>query len=279
MKANGKFKNRSPLKRAGVGILLLLLAGVYLFFSPKYFENRLNGDPYKEWMMHEREPSVGVITVWHIVDFKPYSGSLGAWLSARTKQYASNFIGIHFDVVSYSPQDAEERIKTGVLPDIISFADGRIDESLLSGSKRPYCGTGSVLVYDPASAADKDIDSLKAEAGSFEDFKKGKSHSCITDIRGAGDLMRAQLLGKAPYFEVVPLADEARRIQFISMTRSIDGTKRRYAEGFIEYLLSPACQALFGDIGLLPANDEADVKYDPEWLSELQGGLRNAGDP
>lgn len=252
---------------------MLLISGVYLFFGPRLFDSRLDNDPYREWMMHKREPSVSVISVWHIVYFKPYVGSLGNWLSESAKRFSKSFIGIHFEVISYTPEEAEERMKAGVFPDVISFADERIDESMLESAKLPYCASGKVLLYDPAKAGDKSIEELKLAAGSSDEFKKGKVCSCITDVRGAGDLSRAQLLGKAPYFEVEPLPEEGFMLQYVGIMTDVDEIKLPYARGFLEYLVSPACQKLLSGIGLIPVDREIETDYDPEWLNALHEGF------
>ncbi len=92
MKANAKYNLKAA--RPILSILLLLISAAYVLYSPKLYEGGLNGDPYRAWLMHSKEPTVGVIKVWHIVDFKPYVGSLGSWIEKRAKAYSSRFIGI-----------------------------------------------------------------------------------------------------------------------------------------------------------------------------------------
>lgn len=43
-------------------------------------EKMLEQDQYREWLEPEEEEFSGVINVWHVVRFKPYMGSVGAWL-------------------------------------------------------------------------------------------------------------------------------------------------------------------------------------------------------
>ncbi len=126
------------------------------------------------------------------------------------------------------------------------------------------------MIYAPDALNELDIDELRDSAGTPEDFKKGRIRSALTDIRGAGDMQRAQLMGKAPYFEVAIIDEADFRYQRIGIMKSADTAKLAYSEGFIEYLLSPACQKRLGEIGLLPVDDEVEMQYDPEWLNELR---------
>lgn len=63
-------------------IAAVLLAAVLLFmiYLPKCAGKMLERDQYREWLEPEEEEFSGVINVWHVVGFKPYMGSVGAWL-------------------------------------------------------------------------------------------------------------------------------------------------------------------------------------------------------
>ena len=266
-------------KRIAVSILLLVPQMLFLIFSPGLFKDKLNTDPYREWMQFKREPAVGVIKVWHIVGFKPYVGSLGKWLEDTANACSSGYIGIYFEVSSFTGEEAAEQLSRGVLPDVISFSGDRPIELLQcieNGSdvyKKtdiPYCASGTVLVYDPIKADSDGLDELIKNAGTVDEFKKGKAVCSICDIRAAGDLARAQLLGKCPYFEVEPLRADARLVQRLGISAGIDPVKLPYAQKFIETALSPERQSALGRLGLIPANGETSVQYDENWLVKMR---------
>lgn len=257
---------------------MLMLAGAFVVLSPKWYANKLGNDPYEQWMQYEPEPSVGVIQIWHIVGFKPYSGSLGAWLSAQAKNYSKRFIGIHYEVSSMTREEAESLLIKGKRPDMISFQKGYeptielIDVSGRGERSADYCASGRLLVYD-SSLNSEEIDAILAEAGTQEEFKSGKARSCVTDIRGTGDLERAQLMGKAPYFETAPLEAGSDLVQSMGIAGPAEEKKLPYMLGFIEYLLSEKAQRDLTSIGLLPVEEVSDPSFDKDFLYELYSML------
>lgn len=259
-----------------ISTILFVFIAAYLIVSPKYFLERIGTEPYRDFFLPKIEPSSGVIKVWHIVSFKPYSGSLGNWLKNMTKKYSNKYVNVYFDVYSMTREDAEEQLARDERPDIISFALGACPKELLKecviedGSRAlafPYCASGYLLVYDPNAAVDKS--ELIDKAGSVNDFKKGATTSCVCDIRGAGDLFRAQLEGKCPYFTAEPIDAENDLVQYIALFKEIDEKKTSYAKGFIEYLLSESAQASIASLGLLPINKDVDAEFDREWIGML----------
>lgn len=250
--------------------LTLLASFAYIILAPRYFLPKLGTDPIREFYIHREEPTSCIINVWHIVTFKPYVGSLGSWLDSRAQKYSERYIGIYFSVKSYSPEEAESELRRGNRPDIISFAGGTLDEDMLfKGSAQAYCASGKLILYEPNSVIGLNRDDMISSSGTAQEFKAGKVPSCITDIRGAGDLYRAELLGKCPFFEAEPYDDGKPLVQYIGLYSAIDVEKIQYAEGFIEYILSAGIQSLISNIGLIPVDPDAEVKYDTDWLYEV----------
>lgn len=261
--------------------MILISAAAFLFLAPGWFDKKLALDPYREWLEHKEEPPVGVIEVWHIVGFRPYVGSIGSWMKERARSYSKRFIGVYFDVKSYSPEDAAEQMSRGNIPDIVSFSEGTFDFEaltafrLFAGEKEaamvraaPFCASGSLIVFEPNAAAGMSEDELKERAASLEDFKKGKAVSCICDIRAAGDLYRAQLIGKCPYFDAAAL-DEPPLVQYLGITTESDKEKLPYETGFIEFLIGPDAQRSLAGLGIIPVYPPEKPKYEQEWLDEL----------
>lgn len=272
-------------RRIGYILLLAAICG-YLIFSPRYFGGRLKNEAYSEWIRGKREPGSQILNVWHVVDFKPYSGSLGGWLEKSARKYFSAYNGIYYEVWSVSPDEAESMLARGMKPDVVSFAKGRFPGSLFKRTNEvltkdgavfahgetavlPYCASCRVIVYDPTANADKD--ELIKEAGTVDQFRAGKAKSCICDLRGAGDLQRASLMGKCPQFEAEPINERTELIQYIGLYRDIEESKLSYACGFIEYVLNVDSQKSIAELGLLPVI-KTDVHFEPGWIA---GAYRN----
>ena len=279
---NGKHLSR----RFTASVVILLLAGAFLFYAPGFFEKKLNADTYRQWMTPKKEPSVSIINIWHIVDFKPYVGSMGAWLTDKAMKVSDKYNNIHFSVNSYSMEDAQAQLSRGNYPDVISFCGDALSSSELlpfslpeepaNRSKDaknevyalPYCASGYLLIY--AQNSDTEFEGTLANAGTVDDFRKGKCQSCITDIRGAGDLYRATLIGKCPYFDAKPIKGERELVQYIGLYRSIDEKKLPYALDFIDYLETDGVQSSLSGLGLLPISKTAKTSYEQPWLEALK---------
>ena len=104
-------------------IAAVLLAAVLLFmiYLPKCAGKMLERDQYREWLEPEEEEFSGVINVWHVVGFKPYMGSVGAWLKKIADRAERRHFGVYFEVESISEAEAEAKLQNGEFPDVISF--------------------------------------------------------------------------------------------------------------------------------------------------------------
>lgn len=254
-----------------------MLAAITAFavFSPLYYNDRLYNEAYSEWLKGKRERDSQIINVWHVVDFKPYSGSLGGWIEKRARKYFSDHSGVYYEVCSVSPEEAESMLERGMKPDVVSFAWGRFPASFFTPAEAndtekpfalPYCASCRVLVYDPTAFTDKDA--LISEAGTSEQFKAGKADSCVCDLRGAGDLWRASIMGKCRPFEVKPLDEQTELIQYLGIHSEVSEAKLTYAQGFIEYLLNEDSQKSIAELGLLPIR-KVDVRFEPGWIGAI----------
>ena len=107
-------------------IAAVLLAAVLLFmiYLPKCAGKMLERDQYREWLEPEEEEFSGVINVWHVVRFKPYMGSVGAWLKKIADRAERRHFGVYFEVESISEAEAEAKLQNGEFPDVISFPAG-----------------------------------------------------------------------------------------------------------------------------------------------------------
>jgi|GEM_PF-125618 hypothetical protein len=100
------------------------LIAAYLLFMPEYLDEALKTRTYDEKFSPEEEPYTGILTVWHVVGFKPHSGSLGTALTSIAKGVERKHYGVFFDVVAMDEAEYAERIARGETPDLISFPLG-----------------------------------------------------------------------------------------------------------------------------------------------------------
>ena len=82
----------------GLGALLVL---AYLVIMPGYLLQQPRDWTLKK-QQENQETFAGIITLWHIVDFKPYAGSLGTWLSDRAATFEKRHFGVFINAVSYT---------------------------------------------------------------------------------------------------------------------------------------------------------------------------------
>lgn len=97
---------------------------LFMVLSPQYIQRGLERDRYREWTAGEQESFTGIITVWHIVGFKPYKGSLGSWLSSAASKLEAKHGGVFFNVSVMTVEEANALIEQGGKPDVYSFPAG-----------------------------------------------------------------------------------------------------------------------------------------------------------
>ncbi len=107
-------------------ICIVVALGVfaYLFFMPPYIGSGLQEDPYAGWVMPEKDGYTGILTVWHVVRFRPYSGSGGDWLKERAKEFEKKHYGVYVEVLSMTEEECAARFLRGETADLYSFPLG-----------------------------------------------------------------------------------------------------------------------------------------------------------
>lgn len=105
-------------------LVVSLMIVAYLFFMPEYLDEALEMQTYDEKFSAEEEAYTGILTVWHVVGFKPYSGSMGTTLASIAKDVERAHYGVFFDVIAMDEAEYMQRTERGEVPDIISFPIG-----------------------------------------------------------------------------------------------------------------------------------------------------------
>ena len=112
-------------KQTVLSLIMTIIMAAFMVFSPKYIMSSrtpLTLQQNKE----NKEEYQGIITVWHIVGFKPYRGSLGNWVSNTAKQLEKKHSGVYLEVDSITMEEYESRIARGERPDVYSYPLGSV---------------------------------------------------------------------------------------------------------------------------------------------------------
>ncbi len=116
-------KNKSTI--VTIRIIAALIVTLYIILATFKF----NAPPESREMPNgikpqHKEAFGGIISVYNINGFRPYSGSLAAILGKTAKAVEKKYFGVYFEVINMSAEQYEERLKAGEKPDIISFPCG-----------------------------------------------------------------------------------------------------------------------------------------------------------
>lgn len=283
----------SALRKTVSAVLMAAMLALIVLL-PRYASGMLGARSVLDWLVPEKEPFSGVITCWHVVRFKPYIGSMGAWLEKYAKRMEKRHFGVYVEIESITEAEAARRTAAGLFPDIISFPRGFLSEGDLiemqSESTIPSLRARAVaascellLFYPEKTDAEGEALIEFAKEHTVEEFKSLKAPCCICDARGAGDMRRLADAGKAEHFEIMPFKKETELVQFIGIGRAVSAEKLPYTVEFIDLVLSENAQSELADLGLLPMNES--VHPSPEWsflseayrlIAENGGASKNA---
>ncbi len=152
-------------KSAAISAAFMLISFFILFFTPFFVYAKLNsgvgegltGESYK-----------GILQLWHIDIFEGGSGSRADFLTKRAVEFEKINKGVLVTVKKLSKTEAEEIIKTGEFPDMVSFglgvdfaieraqeikAGASLQDKFLAGGRYngkqyavPWCAGGYVLI-------------------------------------------------------------------------------------------------------------------------------------
>lgn len=78
----------------------------------------------QQYRQQSTESYQGIISLWHIVGFKSYQGSMGAWLEKAAATLEKKHKGVYFEVESMTFSDYEARRERGEKADMYSFPLG-----------------------------------------------------------------------------------------------------------------------------------------------------------
>ncbi len=267
-------------------IMIAVLA--LLVLLPRTIGQLSDSESLFDSLLPKKEPYIGMITIWHVVGFRPFTGSLSRWLVSYAEKLEKKHPGVYFDVIALTVSEADKRIANGELPDLISFPAGYISCSMLErldqdfpydvstgcadGSiyAAPYAASCDLVVYYTDEISEGELDKeLIAECDhSPEEFKKHDTAFVVTDARQAGDLLRLSEDGRIDNIGICAFASKTDHVQYIAITKNTRLEKLICCEEFIELITSPAVNQTLSSLGLMPFCSNDNVKYEYDFLEK-----------
>lgn len=275
------------MKRKHVILLLAIVA--VLIFTPGIILDGVNRS-----LQQQRERSVeyrfkGTVSMWHI-------GDTGAeWLNECVKRFSKQYIYTFIDVQVLSAQEANELLKQGQTPDILSFPMGYPTAGfkfvplsapgVLPAYKNtcqnvyPYMSDFYVLACEQASLMSDSFDvpldymseqtfktlKIKLEKKQFGDPRRAIKHLML---KGKPNIVSKSVHMICPYSSApaeylkYPISTYTDMVYLAGVTAK--GDKGEMCKKFVAYLLEAKRQQALEKFNLLPTT-EVDV-YNEDWL-------------
>ncbi len=272
-----------------ISILLIPVIILFIIYLPRYADTELHRNRFTEWLSREEEAYSGSISIWHVVGFKPYIGSMGTFLKSRAKAVEKKHFGVYIDIEAITLEEAEKRMLDGEFPDAISFPAGFLgSESLrvftsdeasdfdflpdlscgIQDSRLyalPYAASCEFIIYDPGKLDIADINTASV-SGSMEEYKKNKVDCFIGDARTAGDLSRAAVAGKGRYFAAASVETETKLVQYLGIGKKCASVKIPYIIELFKSVFTEKAMTELCELGLFPFFAPEKYDYEQEYL-------------
>lgn len=281
---------------AGISFFLIFLILVFLIFG-----GRSEGE-------NDREKTI--VEIWHVDSFEGGKGSRSAFLRRTAERYEKRFDSVYFYVSVLTPIGVEESLKSGVVPDMVSFSCG-VDGVLSYAKGLPYSFPGGMVgekCYAVPWCAGKyflfckedDFSAVREETVLLSEggnnlpqvaaalwggmrYRTADSVSAYTDFLAGRyrymlgtqrDVCRFAVRGE-PVFSVSDFA-YADLYQYISLTGEENG---EVCLDFLSFLLSEEVQTRLDEIEMYPAAKvEAKYTLSPFAAAKNRGELKAAAE-
>ncbi len=122
------------MRRSAIVLRSILAISMLVFFvcAPPFLRQSLQTNIYRSWLENTKPEWTGIITLWHVVGFKTYQGSVSSFLEQRAAAYESAHRGVYWKILAMTPEEMQERYTRGERPDAWSFALGTLYPEQLS---------------------------------------------------------------------------------------------------------------------------------------------------
>lgn len=254
----------------------------------------------------EKTEYKGVITLWQIDSFEGGIGSRKQFLLEIARGFEKENQGVLIMVINHTQSSAEESLKNGRTPDMISYGLGvditgqnelKISNDFVGGKvgdktyATPWCKGGYALIANPKLASENYSGKGKVlvsqqeysqpllaamqegyQISDFEVLEPMKAYVNFTAgtapylLATQRDVVRLSRRGME--VNVYPLTEYNDLYQYISIT-SADGQKKYYSEKFVEYLTSEKSQMKLNKICMLSAFYDG-ISFSEQGLNEMQ---------
>lgn len=246
----------------------------------------------------------GIITMWQVDSFEGGTGSRKQFLLKAARGFERAHEGVLVMVSNYTEEGVKENLEKGIVPDLISygagteigevnsleiktsFKGGKVGEKTLAVA---WCRGGYVLIENPNAKEKKGEEGMllvsqgkytqplialcaeeitaekivvKEPMDAYVKFVSGTVKKFLATQR---DVVRLKNRGFEA--QITPLEKFNDLFQYVSVT-SKDEVKKRYAEKFIEYLISEKVQNALGEIAMFSV--EMQAKLEDEKLIQMQ---------
>ena len=256
----------------------------------------------------------GVLKMWQIDGFEGGAGSRKQFLLKVARGFERENDGVLIMVSDYTLAGAEENLKNGIYPDLISYSNGleitgaceicpeRETLSGMVGEKSyatAWCRGGYVLISNPQLTdqiyPNTPVDNLLVSQGEYTQpltalVLEGVEVKSM-DVKKPMDAYVKFVLGKTPYFlatqrdlvrlqnrgmnyNAYPLTVFNDLYQYVSVT-SNDLIKQVYAQKFVNYLLTEKVQSLLTEIKMF--SPHIKVNYQEQSYVDMQSVSARTG--
>ena len=245
-----------------IGILLFLL-----YAAPRVGEG--TGESFYVKTRQIPEPEyVGTITLYHVVTYRTYQGSVTAFLQERAEAFNRQHFGVRIAVEGMGEQDFFERLSYGRRADMYSFFSGVLYEELL----QPAAFTSETalrpgLAVTAYAAPWLFSGYVLAEGGGSSPVAAlaNRAPTPVMDLRAWGDLQRSgEGRGEASF--AGPFTDQ---VCYLGVDRNTSPEKVEWCLQFYDFLLSEPVQRMLPALGAFSVRTDTPCPYGDGLLVKL----------
>lgn len=278
-----KIENKS-IYVAAVELSVFAAIILYLVFMPNIIASKLEVNAYNEFLKVEVPEETFILNVWHIVEFKPHTGSLNNFFKEYSLGFEKSHKGVFAESTAMTVEEYEERIDRGERADIYSFPlsllpkmefkafeNTQTVQSLLfdtygcgmtNGERMalPYALSGSFFVGNSELLEKENIgftadniNELKSKAQDGEAFLNREAAVTVMNAGELGSFERRIEAGKGFDVAVLPNLNSAERlIQLIGISKDTENKKTDAAAEYISGLFENEWVKKLSELGLIP---------------------------
>lgn len=255
-----------------IGILLFLL-----YAAPRVGEG--TGESFYVKTRQIPEPEyVGTITLYHVVTYRTYQGSVTAFLQERAEVFNKRHFGVRIVVEGMGEEDFRERLSYGRRADMYSFFSGALQKELLQGAVfQPGADLRPGLAVTPCAAPWCFSGYVQTDGGETQPVAAlaNQVRGTVMDLRAWGDVQRNGEMGMS----AAPAGAFTDQVCYLGVDRAADEQKARWCLAFYEYLLSEPTQRMLSALGAFSVRADVPCPYGNALLLDLDRAYKEVITP